>query len=490
VDGVGGGVESWYLGFSPFFGIPGAVVNYDSLGRPQDESLISPAMDLRFLPTEADLHFESVVVLGFAFTDIFVEVSTDMGALWKEVFHYNNDIGGITEPSGRGLTRDLDLSDLIAGQPNVLVRFRYVAADDGDWVVNNVVISGLGLEPAYVSSVVDVPADNGLQVRVSWEASYNDQYLYDNGGNQHPITEYGIWRVIEGAAAAGLNVKDAKSVVSRYMLANEYGTAALGSRYYVETMGEYFDFVGSVKAHSDSAYNAVVPTLWDDAPMGYMVSAHTADPLVFEDSNIEWGASTDDLAPAAPAGLEGSVSNDEVALGWGLGDPRDDTFKENNVYRGTTSNPATMTLLASTSANDYVDATAEIGVNYWYAVTSVDFAGNESGFSNVAAVMITGIGDESSLPTEFALRQNYPNPFNPSTTISYSLPTASEVRIVVYNLLGNEIATIVNAQQAAGYHNVEWNGRSDSGQLVSTGVYFYRINADDFTAIRKMILMK
>ena len=147
-------------------------------------------------------------------------------------------------------------------------------------------------------------------------------------------------------------------------------------------------------------------------------------------------------------------------------------------------------MLASTAANDYIDVTDEIGVDYYHAITSVDHAGNVSDFSNVAPVTITGIGDETSLPTEFALRQNYPNPFNPSTTINYSLPTASNVKIVVYNILGNEIATLVNGQQAAGYHNVEWSGRNDSGNLVSTGVYFYRINADDFIAIRKMILMK
>ncbi|MCH7887032.1 MAG: T9SS type A sorting domain-containing protein [Candidatus Marinimicrobia bacterium] len=490
VDGEGGGVETWYMGLSPFFGITGAVVNFDSLGRPQDESLISPVIDLRYLPTEVDLHFESTVVLGFAETDIFVEVSTDMGANWKEVFHFNNASVGNPGPSGWNIFRDIDISWVAAGQPNVNVRFRYEATNDGDWVVHDVVLSGLGLEPAYVSSVVDIAGDNGLQVRVSWEASYNDQYLYDHGGNQHPIAEYGIWREVPAAAAAGLNSKDAKSVVSRYMLASEYGTAEIGSRYYVETMGHYFDFVGSVLAHSDSAYSYVAPTLWDGVSTGFMVSAHTADPLVFEDSNVEFGTSTDDLAPAPPSGLAGSVINTDVNLTWLLGDPDDKTFKENNVYRGTTSNTADMTQLASTSANEYTDATAEIGVDYYYAVTSVDHAGNESDFSNVAPVTITGIGDETSLPTEFALRQNYPNPFNPSTTISYSLPTASDVKIVVYNLLGNEIATLVNGQQAAGYHNVEWNGRSDSGKLVSTGIYFYRINADDFTAIRKMILMK
>ena len=496
VDGLGalgGDLETWHLGndlFISSFG--GATVNYDFSYRPQDETMTSYSLDLRYLPTEAELHFESLFTgdFGFGPSRASVQVSTDMGAVWKTVFEFTDQDAADIGFCCFLLVRDLDLTDLIAGQPNVLVRFRYEGTDDGSFTVWNVVVSGLGLEPAYVYAVDDVPSDNGLQVAVQWEASYNDHYLYDNGGNQHPITEYGIWRLVDGAALAASEREEAKSVVSRYMLANEFGTAEIGSRYYVESMGALFDFVGSVLAHSDSLYSAVVPTLWDGVSTGYMVSAHTADPLVFEDSNVEFGTSTDDLAPAAPAGLVGSVSNVNVELTWLLGDPRDDTFKENNVFRGTTNNTATMTLLASTSANDYIDVTAEIGVDYYYAITLVDHAGNVSDFSNVAPVTITGIGDETSLPTEFALRQNYPNPFNPSTTINYSLPTASNVKIVVYNILGNEIATLVNGQQAAGYHNVEWSGRNDSGNLVSTGVYFYRINADDFIAIRKMILMK
>jgi hypothetical protein len=99
-------------------------------------------------------------------------------------------------------------------------------------------------------------------------------------------------------------------------------------------------------------------------------------------------------------------------------------------------------------------------------------------------------------PQEFTLFQNYPNPFNPTTRIQYSLPPQSHVTIKIYNLLGQEIATLVDEQQLNGNHQVEWNGKSTSGFSVSTGVYFYRIEARQsdgqflFANVKKMLLMK
>ncbi len=105
-------------------------------------------------------------------------------------------------------------------------------------------------------------------------------------------------------------------------------------------------------------------------------------------------------------------------------------------------------------------------------------------------------GQGNPLPSSFALGQNYPNPFNPSTRISFSLPVLSSVRLMVYNLLGQEVATIVNADLPAGRHEVLWGGADDAGRAVASGVYFYRLVASApgggqiFSSIRKMILLK
>jgi hypothetical protein len=98
---------------------------------------------------------------------------------------------------------------------------------------------------------------------------------------------------------------------------------------------------------------------------------------------------------------------------------------------------------------------------------------------------VTGTGEEKELPTEFAVSQNYPNPFNPSTLIEYALPTESSVRLEVFGVLGQRIATLVEEQKSAGYHAV----RFDAGQLPS-GIYYYRIVAGDFIQVRKMLLVK
>ncbi len=98
--------------------------------------------------------------------------------------------------------------------------------------------------------------------------------------------------------------------------------------------------------------------------------------------------------------------------------------------------------------------------------------------------------DPDVLPDRFRLEPNYPNPFNPVTTISYSLEERSHVVIAVYNLLGQKVVTLVDNEISAGEHFVQWDGRDETGQPVSTGVYLYRIESEQFSASRKMVLLK
>ena len=91
----------------------------------------------------------------------------------------------------------------------------------------------------------------------------------------------------------------------------------------------------------------------------------------------------------------------------------------------------------------------------------------------------------TSKPFAFVLNQNYPNPFNPSTTISYSIPEKSFVSIKIYNVLGNVVASLVNNQVDAGEHNVQFNAAG-----LSSGVYFYTIKAGNFSATKKLMLLK
>ena len=94
------------------------------------------------------------------------------------------------------------------------------------------------------------------------------------------------------------------------------------------------------------------------------------------------------------------------------------------------------------------------------------------------------------VPLVFSLSQNAPNPFNPETIISYSLPQSEQVKLVIYNVLGQEIRTLVNAFKPAGRYRVVWNSKDDFGRSVSSGVYFYQITAGKFTNTRKMLILK
>jgi hypothetical protein len=102
----------------------------------------------------------------------------------------------------------------------------------------------------------------------------------------------------------------------------------------------------------------------------------------------------------------------------------------------------------------------------------------------------TGVKDKpSTLPTKFALSQNYPNPFNPSTVISWQLAVGSKVKLKIYDILGNEVTTLVNEFQNAGVHFVSFSTQLAHKQLAS-GIYFYQLQAGDFTATKKMMLLK
>ncbi len=133
----------------------------------------------------------------------------------------------------------------------------------------------------------------------------------------------------------------------------------------------------------------------------------------------------------------------------------------------------------------YIDENIAAG-NYLYRLKQID---NNGGFSYGSEVEV----NIETIPIEFALHQNYPNPFNPSTTIKYSIPSVEthsgasvqNILLKVYDILGNEFATLVNENKSAGNYEVKFDASN-----LSSGVYFYQLNADSFTATKKLILLK
>jgi len=120
----------------------------------------------------------------------------------------------------------------------------------------------------------------------------------------------------------------------------------------------------------------------------------------------------------------------------------------------------------------------------------------DSGHSESSDLIRTTAGSSAAddydpfVPGVFKLQQNYPNPFNPNTNIEFSLERAGNVTLEVYNVIGQRIRILMDRYCTAGAYTVEWDGKSESGQAVASGIYFYRLTSDEYSRTRKMMLMK
>jgi len=133
----------------------------------------------------------------------------------------------------------------------------------------------------------------------------------------------------------------------------------------------------------------------------------------------------------------------------------------------------------------------------WYAMKRLSIAGNSlSGWNAMFRAQFvyyvaTGIEEiAEELPDSYTLKQNYPNPFNPTTKIEYSLPKSGNVKIVIYDILGKKIKTLVDQIEQKGSYSIIWNGEDDLGNKAASGIYFYRMEAGGYTAVKKLNLLK
>jgi|GEM_PF-1799142 len=141
----------------------------------------------------------------------------------------------------------------------------------------------------------------------------------------------------------------------------------------------------------------------------------------------------------------------------------------------------------SSAARDYrfMDEDVSEGVTYWYRLESEDLTGQRSAFGPIQVT-----AEKILVPKEFALSQNYPNPFNPVTRIRYQLAEEVPVKLLIYNVRGQQVASLVDRDQPAGYYQVEWRGTDGGGRELASGVYFYRLQAGEHVFSRKMVLLK
>jgi hypothetical protein len=171
-----------------------------------------------------------------------------------------------------------------------------------------------------------------------------------------------------------------------------------------------------------------------------------------------------------------------VVLRWDVGS--DATLRGFNIYRSLRAETGferiNGDLISAANRNEYTDGDVSRGRTYWYRLGAVD--GDGEWASQIVSITVP--------IASVALHQNTPNPFNPTTSISYFLPDRSRARLVIYDVEGRYVKSLVDDVVDAGVREVVWNGTDAKGQSVSTGVYFYRLTVGNRSLTKKMLLLK
>ncbi|MCX6121820.1 MAG: T9SS type A sorting domain-containing protein [Ignavibacteriales bacterium] len=201
----------------------------------------------------------------------------------------------------------------------------------------------------------------------------------------------------------------------------------------------------------------------------------------------------DIIPPAKPTGLTLTMQvNSKVMLTWTQNAEKDLAgykiyYSSDFSFAGTEANEGPSPVSVSTLDTAYLTGLTG-GTTYRFKISAIDLSNNESAYSDTVAVQTTIAGvsrDQSTIPTSYALNQNFPNPFNPSTTIKFDLPKTGFTTLKIYNMLGQEIATLVNDVKLTGRYTVQWNGSN-----MTSGLYFYKLISGEFIQVKKMQFIK
>jgi hypothetical protein len=225
---------------------------------------------------------------------------------------------------------------------------------------------------------------------------------------------------------------------------------------------------------------------------GYFVSLNNNPPA----GVVEWAVSNQDLGDVSlPVQMTGftaqATSREGVTLNW-------ITESETNsagfhIWRGESENAISLRVTSalipshgnSSSRNEYTFTDRDAhGKTFWYKIEEVSHDGQSQFLGPIA------VEAAMPLPEQFSVSRNYPNPFNPETTVHYELPEDASVSVRVFDLMGREVKTLTDGHVSAGRYDAKWDGTNQFGNAVSSGMYFIRVQAGEFSAVRKMTLMR
>lgn len=330
---------------------------------------------------------------------------------------------------------------------------------------------------AIITHVRDVRGDQGRQVRVGWLAD-----VFDTPDSTTPVTEYVVWRRIDDRKpGVGRPVGQAPSLV-----------AAAGGDWLLESSGARWEPVGPrVPAMTWDSYAAVVPTLADSTSDGlrwsvFFVTAHTLDPHVWFASAPDSGWSVDNLAPNVPEGVQIAYAAAGASLAWLPSGEVD--FRYFRIRRALDGEGA-YEPVAATVGSEWQDPLPGPSAWHWkYAVSAVDFAGNESPWAFPSLTTAVGGGGAFAASPRVCAS---PNPANPRAVVTYEVPPGGgEVLLSIHDGRGRRIRTLVAGFVPEGEQAAVWDGRDDMGRPVASGTYLLRLRAGDTVARSRLALVR
>jgi hypothetical protein len=344
--------------------------------------------------------------------------------------------------------------------------------------------------PPAITSVTDVPGDQGGQVRLRFGRSADDF-----AGDTLPVTGYQIHHRVDdmtlAARVRSLGAAEPPAVrgpmpgVARQLDGRRFviGEASAGA-----FPPGTWEAVGWIAALQRDDYLALLPTTADSTSGGttwsvYVVTAHTTDPATWYAGAPDSGYSIDNLAPSVPTGFVAAAQAGGHALFWDAS--ADDDFRWFRVYRSIDPDfvPGPSTLVHESIGTSWLDAGAAGSVTY--RLTATDFSGNES--LPATAQVVVGVRDTA--PLRFDFHPIAPNPARAGASLRFDVPAGGgTVLIGAYDVAGRLVRVLTRGPHPAGRGTVAWDGRDDEGRQVPAGLYLVRMEAPGFVRMRKLAL--